>query len=154
MKSVITFCLHLLTQLSSSVNSSRLNKNAGTSLPKHLRNRRTHFPLWKKTTNCLLRLSLGLKLGSPNGMSKSSRCPYAPVNLRERTRSFVGSLGDLRRGVDVNSMNNHGNSLNSSLANLNLADSWKVSFPKRQNSRSSSTHFRAVSVHWTKRSEN
>ena len=150
----LSLCLNQLIPVCSSVNSLRLNKNVGMNLPKHLRNRRTPFLLWRRTTSCLLRLFLDLKLGSPNGMPKSSRCPYAPVNLRERTRSFVESSGDLRRSVDVRSMNSLGSSPNSSLANLNLVDNWKVSFPKRQNSKSSSTPFRTVLAHWTKRSGN
>jgi hypothetical protein len=150
----ITFRLNWLTQPSSSVNSSRLNKNAGMSLPKRSRNRRAPSPLWKRITSCLLRLSLDLRLGSPNGMPKSRRCPYAPVSLRERTRSFVELSGDLRRNADVKAMHSRGSSLSSSLANLNLANGWRVSFPKRQNSKSSSTPSRTVLVHWTRRSEN
>jgi hypothetical protein len=64
--------------------------------------------------------------------------------LREKTKSFVEPSGDSRRSVDVRSTNSPGNSLSSSLANLNLADNWKALFPKRQSPKYSSTPSRTA----------
>jgi hypothetical protein len=145
------FCFSRLISLNSYASSLKLNKMVWTNSPKHWRNRKMPFRLWKRTTSCPSRLFLDSKPVSPSGTLTLRYSLRAQVNWRGKMKRFVTRSEGWRRSAGVRLTNSPANFLNLPLVNLNPADNWRASFPKRRSPKSSSTPSRTVLGHWTRK---